>query len=607
MGATGRAVRRRLPDGAAPAARRHWPVAAVLAAGLAVRTVALAGYPTGLWFGDSVGYLRVAVTLEPSITRASAYGVMLLVLRPLHSLFAVVAVQHLLGLLTAVLLYALVWRHARAAWPDRTLRPGLLGAAATLPVLFDGYQIQLEHLLLSETLFTFLLVAAVVVLLWNARVGVWTAAAGGLLLGLAGTTRSVGLPLPAIVLAWLLVRRPRAQWRSAAVLVAAFAVPLLLYATWFKAVHSRFALTGTEKVFLYSRTVDFADCSIIRPRPGLLDLCPRTPPPGVAPAFAVLWTRQSPFFRAPGGKMGSNERAGEFAWAAIRAQPVDYARVVVRDTLRAFWWKRTVYPQPPTFRKYEFPVRPLRLSRRQAKVARAYTHRVRPVHVVEPYAGWMRAYQHRVYLPGIGLGVMLAVAAVALAAGAGSAGPPAQPGRPRRSADGERLGGGGGGVFLDRAVAKRCRPAKPSHERVPPLLADAGPCAALRCRGWWWRGQGLRVHWRGRGWRFRLVGGEWLWGGCGGVVVEQAVGGCCRFDRLRRTGGVGSCVAPRCRGWWRWGCWSCPPPPPTSTTGMCCPLCRSVRCRLCWRSFRPAARVRACRQSGMAPSAGRST
>ncbi|GLZ12233.1 hypothetical protein Acsp04_24680 [Actinomadura sp. NBRC 104425] len=428
MGAIGRAVRQRLPDGAVPAARRHWPVAAVLAAGLAVRAVALAGYPTGLWFGDSVGYLRVAVTLEPSITRASAYGVMLLVLRPLHSLFAVVAVQHLLGLLTAVLLYALVWRHARAAWPGRTLRPGLLGAAATLPVLFDGYQIQLEHLLLSETLFTFLLVAAVVVLLWNARVGVRAAAAGGLLLGLAGTTRSVGLPLLAIVLAWLLVLRSGVPWRPAAVLVVSFAVPLLLYAAWFKVVHGRFALTGTEKVFLYSRTVDFADCSVIRPRPGLLDLCPRTPPPGVAPAFAVLWTRQSPFFRAPGGKMGSNERAGEFAWAAIRAQPADYARVVVRDTLRAFWWKRTVYPQLPTFRKYEFPARPLHLSRRQAKVARAYTHRVRPVRVVEPYAGWMRAYQHRVYLPGIGLGVMLAVAAVAMATGAGPARPPARSG-----------------------------------------------------------------------------------------------------------------------------------------------------------------------------------
>lgn len=521
MGATGRAVRRRLPDGAAPAARRHWPVAAVLAAGLAVRTVALAGYPTGLWFGDSVGYLRVAVTLEPSITRASAYGVMLLVLRPLHSLFAVVAVQHLLGLLTAVLLYALVWRHARAAWPDRTLRPGLLGAAATLPVLFDGYQIQLEHLLLSETLFTFLLVAAVVVLLWNARVGVWTAAAGGLLLGLAGTTRSVGLPLPAIVLAWLLVRRPRAQWRSAAVLVAAFAVPLLLYATWFKAVHGRFALTGTEKVFLYSRTVDFADCSIIRPRPGLLDLCPRTPPPGVAPAFAVLWTRQSPFFRAPGGKMGSNERAGEFAWAAIRAQPVDYARVVVRDTLRAFWWKRTVYPQPPTFRKYEFPVRPLRLSRRQAKVARAYTHRVRPVRVVEPYAGWMRAYQHRVYLPGIGLGVMLAVAAVALAAGAGSAGPPAQPGAAasvgRRRAPWRRWwrrfsGPGRRQAVSSRQALARARAAAAGRRgfvrRAPlPWLVVAGTGAARPLAG---PGVAVSVGW----WRVAL--GR-LWGCCGGA------------------------------------------------------------------------------------------
>ncbi|GLW65694.1 hypothetical protein Arub01_39380 [Actinomadura rubrobrunea] len=404
------------------AARRHWPIGVALALALAVRAVAMLGYPTALWFGDSVGYLRVALTLEPSITRASAYGVMLLALRPLHSLAAVVAVQHLFGLLTAVLLYALVWRHARAAWPDRPLRPGLLGAAVALPVLFDGYQIQLEHLLLSETLFTFLLVAAITALLWNARVGVWTAAAAGLLLGLAGTTRSAGLPLLAIVLVWLVAggpaRRPRAA--PAAALIAAFALPLLLYATWFKAVHGRFALTGTEKVFLYSRTAEFADCSIIKPRPELRDLCPREPPEGVSPAYAALWTDRSPFARLPGGKMGANRRAGEFAWAAIRAQPLDYARVVVRDTLRAFWWKRTVYPRLSTFRKYEFPDRTARLSKRQAKVARPYAHAAGPRRVVEPYAGWMRFYQDRVYLPGIGLGAVLAVAAAGMAARRGA-------------------------------------------------------------------------------------------------------------------------------------------------------------------------------------------
>ncbi|MBX6769499.1 MAG: hypothetical protein IRY90_20510, partial [Actinomadura rubrobrunea] len=85
------------------AARRHWPIGVALALALVVRAVAMLGYPTALWFGDSVGYLRVALTLEPSITRASAYGLMLLALRPLHSLTAVVAVQHLLGMLTAVL------------------------------------------------------------------------------------------------------------------------------------------------------------------------------------------------------------------------------------------------------------------------------------------------------------------------------------------------------------------------------------------------------------------------------------------------------------------------------------------------------------------------
>ena len=397
----------------------HGVFGTALLAALALRVLAVAGYPTALWFGDSVGYLRSALRLEPSPTRPSGYSVMLRMLEPLHSFVAVVSVQHLIGLATAVLLYALVWRHARrAAWSRRRgpWLPGLLGTAVTLPVLFDAYQIELEHLLLADSLFMLLVVAAVVVLLWRPAVSLRAAAAAGVLLGLAATTRAIGLPLLAVVLLWSLLRR-RGLLKAlvpAVAAVIAFAAPVGLYMTWYHRAHGTFAMTESEKTFLYGRTMSFADCSAIRPRPDLRPLCPRTPPKDVSPPYAALWTDRSPFADMERGKVGGNDRAGEFAAAAILTQPGDYVRVVARDTLRAFWWKRTVHPSPWTFQKYEFPAREQPLSKRQARVARPYAHVGGTRPVVEPYAGWMRTYQDWVYLPGIGLGMLLLAAAAGM-------------------------------------------------------------------------------------------------------------------------------------------------------------------------------------------------
>ncbi|MFC9969280.1 hypothetical protein ACFVH6_00095 [Spirillospora sp. NPDC127200] len=398
------------------ALRAHWLMAGAVTVALVLRALAVLGYPTILWFGDSVGYLRSAVRLAPSGTRPSGYSVLLAVLKPFHSFIVVVTVQHLLGLAVALMVYALVWRHVRAAWPRRTLLPGLLGALVAAPVLFDAYQIELEHLGLSDALFTFLLVAAVVVLLWRPEVGPRAAAASGGLLGLAAVTRSVGWPLLLLVLAWLFLRRrgKRALVVPAAVLTGAYLVPLVLYAGWFYAAHERVALTNTEKVFLYGRTMDFADCEVIEPRPELAKMCPKPPPKDVSPAYAALWTKQSPFAEMRGGKAAGNDLAGEFAFAALKAQPGDYLKVVGRDVVRAFAWERTVYPSPWTFQKYEFPDRTVKLNKDQARVARAYTGSAGPRKVVEPYAGWMRGYQDHVFLPGTVLGAVLLVGAAGL-------------------------------------------------------------------------------------------------------------------------------------------------------------------------------------------------
>src|SRR5258707_13925532 len=117
-------------------ARRHGLFGAVLLAGAAVRVIALLGFRGPLWTPDSTRYIQGAVQLAPSSVRPSGYSVMLWLLEPLHSLTAVVALQHLMGLAIGV---------TRDALLKRTGLPRLGGAAAIGSVLLFAYALQLQQ------------------------------------------------------------------------------------------------------------------------------------------------------------------------------------------------------------------------------------------------------------------------------------------------------------------------------------------------------------------------------------------------------------------------------------------------------------------------------
>lgn len=365
---------------------------AVFAIGLALRLVAMAGFPSILWFGgDSGTYLEAALNLKPSLIRPSGYSVFLWAWRPFHSLALVAAVQHLLGLASGVMIYALLRR--------RTRLPGWAAALAAAPVLLDGYQIELEHLLMADELFTFLALTALTVILWSPPT--WrTSLIAGALLALAALTRSVGLPLLILLLLYLAVRR--VGWRPLLSAALAFAVPMLAYMFWFKAEHRTFELTRTDSIWLYGRTVDFADCAKLKPPPSLVRLCPKPRQAGISASNQAMWGADSGLRSYPGGIGGvaANQKAAEFAWLAIRSQPHDYAGVVLRDTFRAFLWGHEPYPTAQTLEQYRFPVHPRTLI----PVDQHHGHRYDPATVaqrtVAPFAGWMRAYQTWAYLPG---------------------------------------------------------------------------------------------------------------------------------------------------------------------------------------------------------------
>ena len=322
-------------DAAEPFARRHAVFLIVLALAAILRIMTMIAYFPAFWHPDSLGYVAPALHPYPEVIRPVGYSLLLLwPLRIFHSVAVVAAVQHAFGLLAGTLIYALLRRRFQFA--------GWTAALAAAPVLLSAYEVQLEHYILSDTLFMILTVAALVIALWRQVPAIWSCAATGLLLSAAAITRTEGLPLVAPFALAALVAYASVPQRlvRVAALIVAFALPLLGYASWFKAVHGNFEFTDGG-VFLASRVETFANCSVIQPPAGERWLCLRTPASRRLTPDDYLWGKASitPLHAPPTGAPFSARTstvASKFAIRAIESQPLTYGATVWRSFLRTF-------------------------------------------------------------------------------------------------------------------------------------------------------------------------------------------------------------------------------------------------------------------------------
>ncbi|UBU13564.1 hypothetical protein [Nonomuraea gerenzanensis] len=360
-------------------AHRALVIAMLPAIGL--RVLAVLGFPPAiLFYGDSFAFMKAELT--PGTARPSGYSLLLALLRPAHSLTLVTVLQHLLVLALAVALYALLRRRGLPGW----------GAALLVtPLLYDEFMILLEHMIMADAVFVVLVTAAVALIV--RRVTPATAAVGGMLLGLAGITRTVGLPLLLLTAAYLLIRRY--GWRPLVALLVAGAIPLGAYATWMKVEKGKFGLTEADGNFLWSRTMSFADCEIIKPSERLAVLCPGMPVEQRPYPPHWLWESFSPLLKVP-GTANRNQLAGEFAREAILAQPGAYLGAVATDLTQLLRWERTGVDEKTP---YKLPAAERPISESVRAVAESYEAGPAATRVVEPYAGWLRAYQRFGYVP----------------------------------------------------------------------------------------------------------------------------------------------------------------------------------------------------------------
>lgn len=408
--------------------RRLFVIAFAL--GSVLRVIAMLGYRPAMWFNDSYEYVSVALHPRPYPIRPDGYGFWLLILKPFHSFALVVFTQHLMGLATAVLLYVLLRR--KFGLPD-------WGATlAAVPVLFDAYEIQLEQMVMSDTMFTLLIVGVIVLVLWHRQMSWKTGVAVGLMLALTALTRSIGLPILAVVVVFLLIKRT--SWKPILAVVTACAVPVVAYMGWFAAANGQFAMTQSDGLILYMRTAKFADCKKIKPdlqrEQDLIPLC-NNPSIERSPysQWYLWWKGEGEVLHRWGtDKFDSsiNDAASKFAKRAILAQPGDYLAAVVGDLLRSFRWDRPIFPNPLTWNQYQFDGRGVsgkepemllaaipRWTSYQGSVDRdvvAYEQGRARTKAYWPWATIMERYQRVFYLPGLGVGLALLVGTVGVVA-----------------------------------------------------------------------------------------------------------------------------------------------------------------------------------------------
>ena len=311
------------------------PVLTVLTVGAVLRILlAVAAWPTALGNRDVWAYVtaaRTGVFTDP--LHPPGYAIFL---RALHgvtgSVLTPTLVQHGLGLVGAALVYASARRLG--------VRRGI-ACVPTGAVALSGDQVSVEHFLMSDTLFGFLVLAALYLLVRGRTAMAGSNAAfvaGGVAIGAAYLVRSAGLVLvPLFVLSMAFTTTSRWRLRLAPATAGAAGLLLVVGPVLFVQHQEtgRWSPNQASGWALYTKAAPFADCNRFEPPPGTEFLC-ESSNPDQRPGPDYYGWDGGPGREAFGDFTNGNDILAEFSIAALRAQPRDYVRDVMNEFSRFF-------------------------------------------------------------------------------------------------------------------------------------------------------------------------------------------------------------------------------------------------------------------------------
>jgi hypothetical protein len=328
---------------AAAPVRQHWLAVVLLLAGLLLRVLAQLAYRPALFYIDSVKYLYSSQGNDPEGYKAPLRAILFVA-----NLDTVTAIQHLLGLAMAVVIYVLLLRRGTSRW---------LAALAIAPVLLDGYQLQQEQTIMPTIWFEALIVAALAIMLWRGDPGWRRLVAAGLVLGASATVAQVGeaLVVPAVIYLLVIGGGWRRAVGKAAVLCVAFAVPILAYSTGSYLNGGPFGLSHQGVTSLYGRTAAAVDCGTIRLNPAERAICPSAAQQAKGDdwlAFNPASPVQAIYHTQRRAKVDSTVTS--FNSEVLGQQPVRVLDAYGRDVLKLFAVTRHTAPGDPPITRWQF-------------------------------------------------------------------------------------------------------------------------------------------------------------------------------------------------------------------------------------------------------------
>ena len=261
---------------------------------------------------------------------------------------AVAAVQHLLALAMAVVIYLLLLRRGAARW---------LAALAIAPVLLDAYQLQAEQTIMPGTLSEALIVTGLAILLWSPKASWRRAAAAGVVLGISATVAQVNeiLILPAVIYLLAVGGGARQAIGKAAVLCAAFALPILAYSTGSYILTGGFFLSHTGVTSYYGRMAAAADCATIRLPSAERAMCPDQAQQAKGPDW-LEYGQDSPIRPYYSGLQRDdvNRLVSDFNRRVLTQQPQRVLAAYEHDVLKPFALTRDTSPGDTPISRWQF-------------------------------------------------------------------------------------------------------------------------------------------------------------------------------------------------------------------------------------------------------------